>query len=121
MQESSLKRELTSLGQTLDIRLFGDWEFRVKEYLADLQAGLESLSVAPQSDEERQEIFVLKKQIVNTLVSRVTIDQNRELHVEISLNLLSLLNADPTTRGQNWPGGTYSHIPDLYPNGNILQ
>ncbi|MEO7841639.1 MAG: hypothetical protein ABIU06_20040 [Anaerolineales bacterium] len=54
-------------------------------------AGLESLSAAPQNDEERQEIFALKKQIVNTLVKSIMINYDRELHVEISLNLLRLL------------------------------
>jgi hypothetical protein len=55
--------------------------------------GLNSLNTAPQSEEERQEILELKKQTVNTLVRRITIDCNRELHVEISLNLLGLLEA----------------------------
>lgn len=74
----------------MDIHLLEDWETKVKEYLADLQAGLESLNAVPQNDEERQEIFEIKKQIVGALVKRVTIDRNRELHVEISLNLLNL-------------------------------
>ena len=51
----------------------------------------------------RQEVFALKKQIVNTLVRRVTINCNRELHVVISLNLLNLFNDDTSQRfeGQN--------------------
>ena len=78
----------------MNIHLLNDWEVKVKEYLADLHTGLESLNAAPQNDEERQDIFALKKQIVNTLVRRVTIDRNRELHVEISLNLVNLINND---------------------------
>lgn len=50
--------------------VLGDWEANVSEYLADLQTGLESLNAAPQTEEERQEIFELKKQIVNTLVKK---------------------------------------------------
>jgi hypothetical protein len=59
-----------------------------------LQAGLESLNADPQNDEDRPEIFDIKRQIVNTLVRKVTINRNRELHVEISLNLLNFINYD---------------------------
>ena len=102
LQESNLKRELGSIGQAVNIHLSSDWEEKVQEYLVDLQAGLESLNAAPLNKEERQEIFELKKQIVNTLVKRVTIDHNRVLQVEISLNLLSLLDDESTS---NNPGG----------------
>jgi site-specific DNA recombinase len=95
LQELSLKREYTSIGQAVNIHALGDWEARVIEYLADLQAGLDSLNTMPQSDEERQEIFEIKRQIVNTLVKRVTIDRDRQLHVEISINLLNLFHDDP--------------------------
>lgn len=103
LQELNLKREFTSIGQAVNIYLLGDWEAKVKEYLADLQAGLDSLNAVPQNDEERQEIFEIKKQIVNTLVGRVTIGRNRELRVVISLNLLNLINDDTSKRfeGQN--------------------
>lgn len=116
LQTISLKRDLATIGQAVNIQLLGDWESMVRENLADLQVGLDSLNAAPQSDEERQEIFALKRQIVNTLVKRITIDRDRQLHVEISLDLLSLLEGNSETnlgeecskRGQNWPGGTYS-------------
>ena len=65
--------------------------------------GLNSLNTAPQSEEERQEILELKKQTVNTLVRRITIDRNRELQVEISLNLLSLLD-DKSNRDNSGDG-----------------
>ena len=117
LQELSLKREFASIGQAINIQLAGDWEGQVIEYLADLQMGLDSLNTAPQYEEERQEIFELKKQIVNTLVRRITIDRNRELHVEISLNLLGLLEDKsssnnsgdgPSKRGQIQSGGIYT-------------
>jgi site-specific DNA recombinase len=117
LQDLSLKRELASIDQAVNIHLLGDWEAKVREYLYDLQAGLESLNAAPQDDEERQEIFLLKKQIVNILVKRITIDRDRELYVEIGLDLLGLLAAElesnesdggyPTC-GQNWQAGTYT-------------
>jgi hypothetical protein len=52
-------------------------------------------NVIPKNDEERLEIFEFKRQVVNTLVKRVTIDRNRELQVEISLNLLNLSHDEP--------------------------
>ena len=61
LQELSLKREYTSIGQAMNIHALGDWESKVKEYLADLQAGLESLNSFPQNDEGRQEIFEIKR------------------------------------------------------------
>ncbi|MEK6753471.1 MAG: recombinase family protein [Chloroflexota bacterium] len=95
LQELSLKREYADIGQAVNIYALGDWETRVVEYLADLRAGLDSLNVIPKNDEERLEIFEFKKQVVNTLVKRVTIDCNRELQVEISINLLNLFHDDP--------------------------
>ena len=95
LQELSLKREYADIGQAANIYALGDWETRVVEYLADLQAGLDSLNVIPKNDEERLDIFEFKKQTVNTLVKRVTIDRNRELQVEISINLLNLSHDDP--------------------------
>jgi hypothetical protein len=90
-QELGLKRDLSSIEQAVNINSLGDWETEVREYLADLRAGLESLNAEPESEEERKEIFEIKRQAVTALVSRITIDRNRGLQVEISLNLLALL------------------------------
>ena len=50
------------------------------EYLEDLRIGVEELkNVAPQNDEERHQVFLLKKQIVDTLVYKATIESNRKL------------------------------------------
>jgi hypothetical protein len=94
LQEVSLKRDLASIEQSINIHLSGDWEEQVREYLADLQVAIASLNDPPQVPEDRQEIFELKRHIVTTLGSRITIDRNRELHVEIRLNLLKILNDD---------------------------
>jgi hypothetical protein len=65
------------------------------EYLADLQVGVEELKNAtPQNNEERQNVFLLKKLIVDTLVHRATIDRNREIMVDIRPNLLAILDQD---------------------------
>jgi hypothetical protein len=61
MQEISLKHGLSSLGQAISINALNNWEASVNEYLTDLQAGIEELNnAAPQTEEERQEIFRLK-------------------------------------------------------------
>lgn len=92
MQEVNLKRELSSLGQAISINALNDWEAKVEEYFADLQAGIEGLkNAAPLLEEEQHEIFQLKKQVVNTLVDRVTINRDRELTVTLRLNLLKIL------------------------------
>jgi site-specific DNA recombinase len=90
-QELSLKRELITIEYAVNIDLLNDWEAIVRDYLADLQAGLESLNTEPQSEEDAREIFEIKRQTVTTLVKRIEIDSNRDFHVEISLDLLGLL------------------------------
>ena len=51
----------------MNIQLLDDWEEIVREYLADLQVGIASLDWDPQSAEDEQEIFELKRQTVATL------------------------------------------------------
>jgi hypothetical protein len=75
LQELDLKREFTSIGQAVNIHLTGDWEGKVKECLANLQVRIESLNTDPQNREDQQEIFETMRQIVTTLVKRVTIDR----------------------------------------------
>ena len=72
-------------------KLLGNWEAKVKEYLADLQIGITSLDTNPQSLVNRQEIFEIKRQIVTTLVRRVTIDCNRELPLVSPITCVSKL------------------------------
>jgi hypothetical protein len=107
------------------INALNDWELRVTEYLADLRAGVEELrNAAPKNEEERHEVFLLKKRIVDTLVERATIDKNRNVNVQIRLNLLGILDEDS---GKNDPsavqtrrGGIYTRIFDIYRAGQIL-
>ncbi|GAB4416727.1 MAG: hypothetical protein Kow002_02740 [Anaerolineales bacterium] len=115
VQEVSLKRELASLGRSININALENWETKVSAYLEDLQVGIEELkNAAPQTKEERHEIFLFKKRIVNTFVSRVTIDKNRDLKVEIRMDLLDLGGEDPdqgdSTGVQVSKDGTYTRI-----------
>ncbi len=86
------------------------------EFLADLRAGVEELKfVAPQMPEEQHEIFLLKKRVVDTLVEHVDIDIDRNLFVQIRLNLLDILRKDAesgdfTAGVSNFEVGTYNRI-----------
>ncbi len=102
-----------------------DWEASVAEFLADRKAGVDELkTVTPQILEEQYTVLLLKKQVVDTLVERVEIDQERNLHVQIRLNLLDILGKDTrnrTTAGvQNSEVETYTCMPDMYPAGRSL-
>lgn len=115
MQEVNLKRELGSLGQAINTNMLGDWEAKFNEYLADLQIGIEELkNTAPQTPEEQHQVFLLKKQVVNTLLEEATIDKDREVHVKVRINLLQIVSDDPDSDGSTaavstrW-GGIYTH------------
>jgi len=132
LQELTLKRDLMSVDNAIDANFLQNWDGRVREYFVDLQVGLESLNAAPRSDEERQEIFNLKRNIVLALVQKVTIDRNRELTVHFNLDILRILQ-DQTdkqdvetnrsggiTAVQTQFGGTYTRIPDMYRAGQLF-
>jgi hypothetical protein len=62
MLKLELKRELSTLGQVINIELLDQWEVKVKEHPQDIQTEIEALNnAAPQNKEEQHEIFVLKK------------------------------------------------------------
>jgi hypothetical protein len=104
-----------SIGEAININALEDWEASVAEFLADLKAGVDELKiVTPQIPEEQHAIFLLKKRVVDTLVERVEIDRERNLQVQIRLNLLDILRKDArngTTAGvQNSEGEIYTRI-----------
>lgn len=95
------------------------------EFLINLQAGIEELkNAAPRTTEERHNLFLLKKQVVETLVERVTISKNREINVEIRLDLLAILDQDTgllnlTPAAYSRRAEIYTRIPDMYHAGQI--
>jgi len=93
----------------------------VNEYLTDLQAGIEEMSnAAPLLFEERFEYW-LKKRIVDTLVKRVTIDKDRELSVEVWLNLLDIIEEEPHSSAVHFgKDGIYTRIFDFYHTGLVI-
>ena len=117
-QEVSLKNELVSLGEAVNISALEDWESKVVEFLADLKAGVDELkTVAPQTLEEQHEVFLVKKRVVDTLVERIQIDRERNLQVQIRLNLLEIIGKDAqnetTAAVQFREGEIYTHIQSL--------
>ncbi len=117
MQEVNLKRELASLGQAINTNMLDNWEAKFEEYMKDLRAGIDELrNAAPQTAEERHRIFLLKRQVIETLLESATIDKNREVHVTVRLQLLKIVGNDPDDGGgfiaavQTQTAGTYTRI-----------
>ena len=81
-------------------------------------------NAAPQDDEERHNLFLLKKGVVNTLVERVTINKDRGIMVEIRLNLFAILDQDAksedfATAAYSKRGEIYTRIHDICRAGQI--
>jgi len=73
-----------------------NWEAKFNEYLDDLRAGIEELkNAAPETSEERHRVFLLKKKVVDVLLEEATIDEHKEIHVKIRVNLLKIVGDDP--------------------------
>lgn len=97
-QELALKQEMETVTDQSLLNALNKWEEHAREYFADMKVGLLELNTVPQTEEERLEQFELKRKIVNTLVEKVYIHQDRSLEVTIRLNLLQIIqqrsNAD---------------------------
>lgn len=105
--EVRLKNELSSMQKVIDKRLLVDWEAKVLQFLGDLQEGIQALSTESTSEEDWLESFELKKQIIQLLVERVTIDIHRQLTVTIHLNLLGLLEESIENDGNSGELGSW--------------
>jgi hypothetical protein len=91
LQELNLKRELASSNEIFQSAILNNWDEKAREYLEDLRLGLEALNAAPQTEEERHELFLDKRRIVQTLIDRVHIGKNREIKVVFRLNILEIV------------------------------
>jgi hypothetical protein len=88
-EEEHLKRRLAALEQEMDTYARLDWEEKVKEYVANLQAGIIELNNAnPKTPEEQHRIFVMKKQLVDELVAEARIDGKRDIQVEFRAKIM---------------------------------
>jgi hypothetical protein len=55
----------------------------VTHYVAELQSEMvELIHADPQTPEERHQVFLLKKRVVDTVLKEARIDQNREIHIK---------------------------------------
>lgn len=107
--EVRLKGELASIRNAVDIHMFDDLEIKMKEYIANLQMGIQGLDLDPQQT-EWFETFDLRRKIVQMLVEKVQVHHDSTLTVYIHLDLLGLLN-DKNNSG-NGEGSVGSHWPN---------
>lgn len=71
LQEMNVKKELANCSHTVELAALKDWEVAAKEYFYDLRAGIQSLNITPESDEEQKEIFDFKQNIIKRLSTRL--------------------------------------------------
>jgi hypothetical protein len=50
---------------------------------------LELIHANPQTPEERHQVFLLKKRVVDTVLEEARIDENREIHVRFRTDFLA--------------------------------
>jgi hypothetical protein len=89
-KERGVQRRLTAIEQAKDAFTKLDLEEQVKKYVGDLQLEMvEVINANPQTPEERHQIFLLKKRIVDTVLAEVRIDENREINVKFRTDFLN--------------------------------
>jgi len=89
--EEQLKRNLSVAEQEMDTYVGMDWETKINDYVADLQAGIEELnSAALQTPEEQHRNFLLKKELVDELVEEAIIDGKRDIQVQFRVKSIDL-------------------------------
>ena len=87
--EERLKRRLIALEQEINTYASLNWEEEIKEYVADLQAGIKELNnTIPKTPEEQHRVFLLKKQLVDELVAEARIDGKREILIEFRAKIM---------------------------------
>jgi site-specific DNA recombinase len=90
-KELGVQRRLTTIEQAKDDFTQLDLEGQVKKYVAELQLEIAKLIHAnPQTSEEKHQVFLLKKQIVDTVLMEARVDENREIHVKFRKDFLNL-------------------------------
>jgi hypothetical protein len=89
--EERLKRRLTALEQEIDTYARLDWEEKIKEYVSNLHVGIIELNNAiTKTPEEQHRVFLMKKQLVDELVSEARIDGKRDIQVEFRAKIMDL-------------------------------
>ena len=82
-KERGVQRRLTTIERTKDDFTKLDLEEQIKKYVAELQSEMvELIHANPKTPEERHQVFVLKKRVVDTVLEEARIDQNRQIHMK---------------------------------------
>ena len=89
-KERGVKRRLTTIELAKEGFTELDLEEQVKKYVAELQAEMtELINANLQTSEERHQVFLLKKRLVDTVVAEVRIDENREINIKFRTDFLN--------------------------------
>ena len=92
-KERGVQRRLTTIERTKDDFTQLDLEEQIKKYAAELQSEMvELIHADPQTPEERHQVFVLKKRIVDTVLEEARIDQNRRIHIKFCSDFTTRTN-----------------------------
>ena len=82
-QELGVKRRLTAIEKEKSAFEKLDLEEQVKMYVAELQSEMaELINADPQTPDEKHQVFLLKKRIVDTVLMEARIDERREIHIK---------------------------------------
>jgi len=89
-KELGVRRRLTAIEHKKDAFTKLDLAEQVKQYVAYLQVEMaELINANPQTPEERHQVFLKKKRIVDTILVEARIDENREIHIKFRTDLLN--------------------------------
>jgi len=92
-KERGVQRRLTTIERTKDDFTQLDLEEQIKKYVAELQSEMVELIYAdPQTPEERHQVFLLKKRVVDTILEEARIDQNRQIHMKFHSDFTTRTN-----------------------------
>jgi DNA invertase Pin-like site-specific DNA recombinase len=82
-KELGVRRKLTTIERAMDDFTHLDLEEQVKKYAIELQTEMTELIHADhQTPEERHQVFLLKKRIVDSVLEDARVDENREIHIK---------------------------------------
>jgi HD-GYP domain-containing protein (c-di-GMP phosphodiesterase class II) len=86
-KELGVRRKLTTIERAKEEFTQLDLEEQVKKYVIELQTEMTKLINAdPQTPEERHQVFLLKKRIVDSVLQDARVDENREIHIKLRTN-----------------------------------
>ena len=89
-KEQGVQRRLTAIEWAKDDFTKLDLEEQIKKYVADLQSEMaELINANPQNPEEKHQVFLLKRQVVDAVLAEARIDENREIDIKFRAGFLS--------------------------------